>query len=199
MSESWRERAQRREQVSREARLLDPEPVAPMPRLVLAAATAAWLLTLVWLVLVLPERVPTHWSGGGVPDGWSSRTGALAFSLLVPLLTLYPMLWLSRLVIVWPDGVNTPHKEWWLDTPRRLRRFERLFREDLMLIIAVTVLLFAGTQLTIGYAAHQPGGELPWWVLPVMLVPYVALLALVVARMAVGSRYRPDESDPDLR
>ena len=36
--------------------------------------------------LTLPERVPTHWSAGGTPDGWSSRTSALAVATAIPLL-----------------------------------------------------------------------------------------------------------------
>lgn len=196
--ESWQERAARRRRVAEEARQLDREPAGRGARLVLGLATVAWLATLLWLVVTLPEQVPTHWSGGGTPDGWSSRASALVFVVVVPVLLFYPMILISRLVLVWPDGVNTPHKEWWLDRPRRLVRFERLVREDLMVIVAVSLLLMVGSDLIIGYAAHRPDGTVPGWWFPVLLVAFLLALGAVVVHMVAGSRYRPDDTDPDL-
>lgn len=196
--DSWREREAHRRRVAAEAKLLQREPAGGWRRLVLAAAVVGWLLSLVWLNLTLPERVPTHWSGGGVPDGWSSRTSAVGFALLLPLATVVPMLWISRLVLVWPDGINAPHKEWWLERPRRLIRFERLLREDLMVIVALTLGLFVAISLIIGYAAHQPGGVVPAWWFPVLVVAYLAVLTAVTVRIYTGSRYRPDDHDREL-
>lgn len=195
---SWQEREARRRRVAEEARALGREPAAWWARLTLAVATAAWLATIAWLATTLPEEVPTHWSVGGTPDGWSSRAGALAFVVLLPALMFYPMILLSRLVLVWPDGVNAPHKEWWLDRPRRLVRFERLLREDLMVIVGVTVLLMAASNLITGYAAQQPGGAVPAWWFPVELVAFLVALTVVLVRMFVGGRYRPDDDDPEL-
>lgn len=196
--ESWQEREARRRRVAEEARGLDREPAAWWARMALAVATAAWLATIAWMAATLPEQVPTHWSAGGTPDGWSSKAGALAFVVLLPALLFFPMIWLSRLVLVFPDGVNAPHKEWWLDRPRRLVRFERLLREDLMVIVSVTVLLMVAINLITGYAAHQPGGTVPAWWFPVVLVAFLAVLTLVTVRMFVGGRYRPDDDDPEL-
>ncbi|MFK5646982.1 DUF1648 domain-containing protein [Ornithinimicrobium sp. LYQ121] len=195
--ESWQQREERRRQVAREARLMAREPAGWLPRLVLVVATAAWLATLAWMAATLPERVPTHWSGGGTPDGWSSRAFAVGFALVTPLVLFYPMLWISRLVMVWPDGVNAPHKEWWLDRPRRLLRFERLLREDLMVIVGLSVLLMAGIGLIMGYAAHRPGGTVPGWWFAALVGGFVGALALVIVRVMTGPRYRPDD-DPEL-
>lgn len=196
--ESWQERAERRRQVAQEARLLGREPAGRWPRTVLVLATAAWLATLVWLVVTLPERVPTHWSAGGTPDGWSSKAFAIGFLALLPVVLFFPMVRLSRLALVWPDGVNVPHKEWWLDRPRRLVRFERLLREDLMVMVGLTLLLVVGIELVTGYAAHQPGGTVPAWWFPATTVAYLVALAVVLVRMLTGPRYRPDDDDPEL-
>ena len=197
--ESWQQREERRRQVAREARLMADEPAGWPQRIVLAVATMAWLATLAWMAATLPERVPTHWSTGGTPDGWSSRASALAFAVLTPLVLLYPMVWISRLAMIWPAGINAPHKEWWLDRPRRLVRFERLLREDLMVIVAMTVLLMVGIDLIIGYAAHRPGGAVPGWWFGALVGGYLVALTLATVRMMTGSRYRPDEDDPQLR
>ena len=82
--ESWQEREARRRRVAEEARALDREPAAWWARLALVVATAAWLATIAWMAATLPEQVPTHWSAGGTPDGWSSKAGALAFVVLLP-------------------------------------------------------------------------------------------------------------------
>lgn len=196
--ESWQEREARRRRVAEEARKLDREPAAWWARLVLGVTLAAWVASIAWMVATLPDRVPTHWSASGTPDGWSSKTGALAFVVLLPALMFFPMIWLSRLVLVWPQGVNAPYKEWWLDRPRRLVRFERLLREDLMVIVSVSVLLMVAIDLIMGYAAHQPGGTVPAWWFPVVTVAYLVVLTAVTVRMLVSRRYRPDDDDPEL-
>lgn len=140
-----------------EAKTLEREPAARWVTVVFGAATALWIVVVVWLALTLPDEVPIHWSSGGVPDGWASKTGALAFSILVPLATIFPLVFLSRLVLAAPDTLNSPHKEWWIAEPHRLIRCERLLREDLMVIVALTVVLLTTVDVLIGYAAHQPG------------------------------------------
>jgi uncharacterized membrane protein len=198
VGESWRRREERRRQAAREARLLDPEPASWWPRAVLVGATVLWVATLAWLAATLPARVPTHWSFGGTPDGWSSRGAAMAMAVLLPLGFVYPMLLISRLVLTAPQAVNAPYKEWWLETPRRLRRFERLVREDLMVIVGLTVLLMTAIDLITGYAAHQPGGRVPgWWFLAVTL-GFLAAIAVLTVRMLVGRRYRPRDEEPEL-
>lgn len=195
--ESWQESEQRRQEAMRRARSLPREPSGVFPRLVLGIAVAVWLVVLVWLVLTLPARVPTHWSSSE-PDDWSSKPVALAFSVGMMLLLL-SLPWLSRLVFLAPDLVNAPYREWWTSTVPRVVRFERLVREDLMVITGLTMLLLASTEVVIGYAAHQPGGAVPWWIFPVVLVAYLVLLTLCVVRMYLGGRYRPEEQDPDLQ
>lgn len=194
--ETWQEREGRR--VVREARSHRREPASWGARLTLGVATVAWLATLLWLFATLPERVPTHWSFGNVPDGWSSRSVALTIAVLFPVVFAYPMVWLSRLAFVWPNGINVPHKEWWLQTSRRLVRFERLLREDLMLLAALLLLLFVAMDIQIGYAAHQPQGAVPGWTFPVTIVGFLASTGILMVRMVTGPRYRPREADSEL-
>ncbi|AXH97199.1 DUF1648 domain-containing protein [Ornithinimicrobium avium] len=196
--ESWQERERRREEAVRRARKLPREPSSARARLVLWLSLACWTGVLVWLALTLPERVPTHWSGSGVPDGWSSKAGALAMPVVFLAITL-PLVLLSRLVFVAPDLVNAPHREWWTSTVPRVVRFERLVREDIMVITGLTLLLLVSAEVVIAYAAHQPGGAVPWWIFPVALVAYLTLLTLRVVRMYLGGRYRPDVQERALQ
>lgn len=140
-----------------DARDLPPEPTAPWILVLAGGVVLLWLGVLAWQVAVLPERVPTHFGADGRADGWSSRTGALAFSALIPLLVVLPMPLLSRLALWAPGQINAPNKEWWTATGPRLRRFERLMREDLWLITTVTLLLLVAGQVGIVLAARSGG------------------------------------------
>lgn len=190
-ADGWRERERRRQEAVQRARRMPREAASVTSRLVLWLALAAWAGVFLWLALSLPDRVPTHWSRSGVPDGWSSRTGALALFAGFLLMTL-PLVLLSRLVLLAPDLVNAPHREWWTSTPRRVLRFERLVREDLMVVVALTLLLLVSTGLVMGYAAGQPTGAAPGWSFWVVLVTYLVVLTLLVLRMYRSRRYRPD-------
>lgn len=174
--------------IADEARGLPPEPTARWILGLVAVFTAAWLAVLVWQVMVLPERVPTHFGSGGEADGWSSKQGALAFSVAMPLLTAYPLPLLSRLAVHWPHTINAPNREWWTATAPRLRRFERLIREDMWLMTVLMLGLFTAIQISIVMAARSESGDLPPALLFGVLGVFLALTGVWMARM-LGGRY----------
>ncbi len=190
----WREQGRHRRRVADQARLLGREPLSDPVRAVAALSVVLWLGVMVWLAVSLPDRVPTHWSTSPLADGWSSKPAALALLIGLPLVTFLPIPLLSRLMLSLPDLVNAPYKDWWLGTPQRLVRFERLLREDLWLITGASLLLMAAIGLIIGQAATTPGGQAdPWWMWAT-IVGYLAVIGLIVARMLAGRRYRPPGS-----
>lgn len=193
---NWREAERRRREVAAEAKRLPRERAAPFPRVVLGATTLTWVLVVVWLIWALPDRVPLHWSMSDTPDRWGTKGEALAFAVALPLLTAFPLILISRLALIWPDGINLPDKDWWLETPQRLVRFERLLREDMMLMAAATLAILVVADLSIAAAAQHPEGRAPWWMLPALGVALVAMLAVIV-RMLLPRRYRPDRQGHD--
>lgn len=175
-----------------EARRLPPEPTARWILVLVAVCTVVWLAVLAWMVAVLPERVPTHFGTGGEPDGWSSKVGALAFAVLMPLLFAYPLPLISKLVMRWPEGINVPNREWWTATAPRIRRFERLIREDMWLMAALMLGLFVAVEVSIVVASQSESGEQSSAFFLGPLVVFLALTGVVVARM-IGSRYAERE------
>src|SRR5699024_10922758 len=107
--------------------------------------------------------------------------GALAISALLPLATAYPLPLLSKIAVYAPDWINSPNRQWWTATAPRLRRFERLMREDLWLITASLVLLLAAMQVAIVLAARSPDGSIGQ---EFLFGPLVVFLMLVVAVVA---------------
>ena len=178
-----------------DARDLPRESTTQWIRALVAVVMAVWLVGLVWQVAVLPERVPIHFGSGGEPDNWSSKWGALAFAGLLPLLIILPMPLLAAMVIRAPDLINAPNKEWWTATGPRLRRFERLLREDLWLITAIALALLITTQVGVTLAARSPDHQLPEGLLPISLAVFGVALVAVMIRMFSGGRYA---EHPDL-
>ncbi|MFN7243984.1 MAG: DUF1648 domain-containing protein [Dietzia cercidiphylli] len=181
--------------VADEARGLPKEPTSPWILILVVATVVVWLAVLAWQVVVLPERVPTHFGSGGEPDGWSSKAGALAFSSLLPLTVFVLIPLTSLLVLRAPEFINGPNKEWWTATAPRLRRFERLVREDLWLIVVVTLALLVAMQVGIVIAVDAPGQRMPEEFLFGGLAVFGVGLVAVLVRMYAGSRYA---EQPDL-
>lgn len=177
-----------------EARGLPREPTSPWILVLMAVLTVAWLGILAWQVAVLPERVPMHFGAGGEADGWSSKGGALVFSVLMPLLVVFPMPLLSLLAVHWPMSINVPNRDWWTATALRLRRFERLLREDLWLFAALTLALLLAVDVGIVVAANSADGNLPSAFFAVSLVLFLIGIGVVIARM-FGSRYAEQDVD----
>src|SRR5699024_632470 len=180
--------------IAAEARGLPREPTAPWILVLMAVLTAAWLRILAWQVAVLPDRVPTHFGARGEADGWSSKAGALAFSVLLPVLVVFPMPLLSQLAVRWPASINAPNRDWWAATAPRLRRFERLVREDLWLFAALTFALFLASDVGIVVAADSTDGNLSQALLWGSLALFLLGIGAVMARM-FGSRYAEQEID----
>lgn len=147
--------------IAAEARELPREPTARWIRALALVATVAWAAVLAWQVVALPERVPTSFGVTGEPREWSSRGEALAFAVLLPLAAAFPLPLMSLLALHYPSAINAPNREWWTATAPRLRRFERMIREDLWLIAIVMLGLFTAIQVgttRAALAADDSGG-----------------------------------------
>ena len=153
------------------------------------ATVVVWLAVLAWQVVALPERVPVHFGSGGEPDGWSGKAGALAFSSLLPLTVFVLIPLTSLLVLRAPEFINGPNKEWWTATAPRLRRFERLVREDLWLIVVVTLALLVAMQVGIVIAAESPDQRMPEQLLFGGMAVFGIGIVAVLVRMYAGGRY----------
>lgn len=171
-----------------EARELPREPTAPWILTIVAVLTVAWLGVVAWQIAVLPESVATHFDSSGQADGWMSKPGAIATALLIPLIVVFPMPLMSRVALRWPFLINSPNREWWLATAPRLRRYERLMREDLWLIAAVTLTVLVMANLGITQAAiagiDEVSSAYMWGTLAVLAVG----IGAVIVRM-MGGRY----------
>lgn len=82
----------------------------------LVGATALLLAT----SATLPNRIPTHFGAGGVPDAWMTRGGYIAFMLVFTVGLPIVMVWaIGGLPRAFPNLVNVPNRDHWLAPERR--------------------------------------------------------------------------------
>ena len=176
-----------------DARNLPREPTSRWILVLLAGMTIIWLGVLAWQVAVLPDRVPTHFDSHGQADGWSSKAGALAYLTLLPAFVVFLLPLMALLALYWPQAINLPNRDWWTATGARVRRFERLLREDLWLIGAATLAMFIAIQVGITRAAVSGAESMSGLFLWGPMVVLFVVIGWVMVRM-MGGRYA-EQSD----
>jgi serine/threonine-protein kinase len=135
----------------------------------------------------LPDRVATHFNGGGEPNGWMSRdshqTFMLIFGLSFPLL-VPGLINLSR----WfPRGLNIPHKEYWLAPERKAETFSYLARHSLW-FACLAIFFVTGLQHSIVQANRQIPVHLSASFILVAIGPFLAGTALWAVRLLMHFR-----------
>ena len=155
-----------------------------------AACAAAWT----WSAVRLPERVPVHFGGGGAPDSWSSRTGALWTTAALGIGIALLFAGLAQLLRRLPaDALNVPHPGYW-KRPERVDRLRELLAEDMRWIGAATLLLLAAVQVLVVRAAGMADPRLDWWTVAVVVL-HVGVVAGRVVWMSTR-RYAVPRSAP---
>lgn len=175
--------------VGDEARQLPREPTAQWIVRLFVCTAVLWLCVFAWQVIALPEMLPVQFDFGGAPTSWWGKTSALLFVVLVAAVLVLPAAAMSSLVLWAPGSISAPNSDWWTATPLRLRRFERLLREDLLLLAVSGLLLLAVGQVGMTLAANSADPMLPVGVQIAFVVPVVGLIVVVIRMVGGGGRY----------
>lgn len=167
------------------------EPVRISTLLPLVALTGLWGLAL-WLWPGLPERIPVHFDGAGVPDRVVARSAVAWFllpaigSAIVLLFALALPAWILRLAQADSPLLSVPRRAEFTRLDPAARQRAILPMAVLLDVIAAEVaLLFA--LILLGSARVASGA---WQVLPPVLVwlPVVVLLATALGSVPFGRR-----------
>lgn len=122
---------------------------AKVPTLVGLALVASYGALLALTYGSLPERVATHFSGAGAPNGWMSRQGFLLFQVGMVAVMAAVFFGLPRLLAKVPaKSINVPNREYWT-RPDRLPEFHAILARYMgwmgVLVLGLMVGLFALT------------------------------------------------------
>ncbi|MGA2029373.1 MAG: DUF1648 domain-containing protein [Verrucomicrobiota bacterium] len=107
-----------------------------IPAIVFALLLIGYVLFLVCTVLLLslPQRMATHFDISGQPNGWMSRSSAVAFQavsgLILPLI-IAALFYTPRFVP--PRWINCPRRDFWFAPERRDETCIYLLRQGLWL------------------------------------------------------------------
>jgi uncharacterized membrane protein len=120
-----------------------------LTRLLLITTFILVMVTDVVSWVMLDEAVAIHFNLQGNPDGWMSKTGHLAFSLIFH--TIFLVLFLSIPLLVNktpPNMVNLPNREFWLK-PENQPELNRKLKNTFDLLGCAIFMLFLGINFAI--------------------------------------------------
>jgi uncharacterized membrane protein len=152
-----------------------------MPRFALYVLVAS-LLAAAWYIdattAVLPERVATHFGGGGRPNGWMTRDGYRVFMLLfVTLLPLFMVLMAGGMPRLFPNATNIPNRHHWM-APERREEALRFLAAHACWLGWLMVVFIVGIHVLLLQANHSEPVRLPEQPFFMMLGAFVLGLAV---------------------
>jgi serine/threonine-protein kinase len=139
-------------------------------------------------VAALPERVATHFGGGGAPNAWMTRDGyrifMLAFVTLLPLSMVAMAGWLPRL---FPNATNIPNRQYWMAPERRSHSLDFLLSHACWLGCLMVLFILGIHALLL---ETNSGASPRLWTAPFVVMVGAFLFALVVWILVLRSRFR---------
>ena len=107
---------------------------ARIPAIVFVFILIGYVVFLSFTVPMLPARVASHFDAAGQANGWMNRTSAAVLQGIVGLvLPLIVAAAFCSLRFVPTQGINMPHREYWLALERRSETLAYLARQGLWL------------------------------------------------------------------
>jgi len=160
---------------------------------VLVSNAAVWAMALaMWDGL--PERIPLHFDGHGVPDRWGAPTAAnwLFMPILSSAMSLMMMvgaLSIGALARHMTEIVNVPDKPLWISLSGQARARSLSALRWLLLLVAVALnFLFGWVLWCTSAVAKGTASSAPWW--PIVAFVAVTLAGVVLAMVRTRQRIR---------
>lgn len=101
------------------------------PAIVLVLLYLGFVGYLVFSASQLPDRVASHFNARGRPDDWMSRADYLRFMAIFGFVFPAFIVGITSLFRLFPQGLNLPHRDYWLAPERRTDTYAYLHRVGL--------------------------------------------------------------------
>ena len=137
---------------------MNPTPKsAARPTVLLALLYLGFFAYLALSAGQLPQRLATHFGGGGQADGWMTRTGYLEFMSLFGLAFPLGLVGIFALARFLPAAAwNLPNRDYWLAPERRAATCACLLRYALWLACLILALVIEMHYTTIAANREHP-------------------------------------------
>lgn len=154
-----------------------------------------WWRALAWYPH-LPDKIPMHFNGSGLPDRWDDRGPAwfLLPGMSTALLVLFTLIshFIGYMVVRMPMLVNMPNKELFVRlSPVGRLRVVAPTRVFLLWTMAMMTFLFAYIVDGSARVAIKEADTLPWWPMLLFmggifggLVPFLLLTSRLIGQVA---------------
>ena len=114
---------------------------ARIPAIVFILLLTGYVVFLACTIALLPQRMATHFDASGRPNGWMSRSSAVALQgvvgLIVPLIVAAGFFTVR---FVPPQRINVPHRDFWFAPERREQTCTYLSRQGFWLASLLVML-----------------------------------------------------------
>ncbi len=132
-----------------------------LPLLVLVVLSIGFLVYVYYSSSELPERVATHFSFDGTPDGWMSRDKHLLFFALFGIGISWFLACIGLVSRFIPTSfINLPNRDYWL-SPERKHQTCLYMSRQMIWFGCIMVLFFAGIQYSIVKANQSSPVKMP--------------------------------------
>jgi len=154
------------------------------PLALLATLVVAWWLHLRSALPRLPERIATHFGGGGRPNGWMTRAGLEAFDFRFLGFVLAVVIGSALLIRVLPVSlINLPNRDHWFAPERRRQSHARLLGHMLWFACLMVAFIIGVNHLVFRANLQPAGASLPGVGLVALLVSFLAVLVVWTVRL----------------
>lgn len=136
----------------------------------------------------LPEHVASHFGYGNAANGFMTRDGYLIFMLaFAVVLPLFLAAMIGLLPRMWPNAVNVPHRDYWLDPRRREATLNALAAHGAWLGSLITLFIAAIHHVLLVANATSPP-QLPADLFGMLLIGFVVGIALWIGTLLLRFR-----------
>jgi uncharacterized membrane protein len=171
---------------------------ARYPKIVYFLMVVAGLFQWVRFYPLLPERMASHFSYDGTPNGWQPKEGFFLVMLLVVGLTFLFAFLVPRFIAARPDNrINLPHKDYWLAAARREETVRFIATQMAWSGCGILFIILLGTFLAIR-ANLSPDGRFDNGTMIKVLAAFLFLMVLWTVhflyhfyRLPADSSFRP--------
>ena len=158
-----------------------------LPLLILVVLSIGLLVYVQYSSSQLPERVATHFSADGTPDGWMDRDENVSFVATMGIGIPWLVVGLGLLIRFFPNSLfNLPNKDYWLSPERKALTCFYVCRY-LTWLMCITVLLFAAGQYSIVKANQSSSVKMSMSLFGVIFFSY--LIAMLLLTMPIYKHF----------
>ena len=143
---------------------------------------------------IAPAQMAAHFNFQGTPDRFVTKEQFFGFQLQTALVVILTSILPKVLFLVLPpERINMPNRDYWLAPERRAETVDRLSSFGAMLFGVILLVIQAGFELSVSANLQTPIFFQAQLMIPIMVASFI-LIGLMLFWLARSFRLPPSES-----